>query len=187
MGRIYKEIEFGYGNTIEDVVTELLKYKDEGVLVSGVFNMVRLYSDTVTMDSAYKEITGYTYSEFIKMAEERHAQVVQERLEHEAQIPALVEVWKKKGREVLEEDKWEFWDEIVPVRLGDLYRGMELGSTLDVIQVMKDGGSLEEAKLKIESQDHSGMSFSLVCGMVAAFYDRGNDFVDYVNGADTNG
>lgn len=56
-----KKIEFSLGSTIEQAVNELLNH---GELVYGKFNGVTLYSDTVTMDDAYKEITGKTKAEF---------------------------------------------------------------------------------------------------------------------------
>lgn len=101
-------------------------------------------------------------------------------MEHENKIPELTKVWKAKGREILTEDKWELWDKIVPVRLGDLYQGIELGCCLEIVNILNKNGTLDEAKEKIENQDHSGMSFKLVCAMVRDFSDRGNEFVEFV-------
>ena len=66
MGRIYKQVKFTPGDTIEQVVDKLLKYRNEGKLVCGEFNGVTLYSDTVTIDSAYRLITGKSKAEFDK-------------------------------------------------------------------------------------------------------------------------
>ena len=70
----------------------------------------------------------------------------------------MTEKWVKKGKQLLSEDKWKLWEEIVPIRLGDLYRGMELGATLEIVEILNNNGTLEEAKNAIENQDHSGMS-----------------------------
>jgi hypothetical protein len=64
MDKKYEKIEFTLGNTIEQAVNELLSYKQHGKLVYGKFNGVTLHSDTVTIDSAYKKITGKTKAEF---------------------------------------------------------------------------------------------------------------------------
>lgn len=64
MCKNYEEIKFLLGNTVEQAVNELLRYKGDGKLVCGDFNGVMLYSDTVTMDAAYKSITGKTKIEF---------------------------------------------------------------------------------------------------------------------------
>lgn len=60
MDKQYVEVEFYPGSTIGECVDELLEYKKKGKLAFGVFNGHKLYSDTVTLDSAYKEITGKT-------------------------------------------------------------------------------------------------------------------------------
>ena len=88
-------------------------------------------------------------------------------------------VWIEEGKEVLSKDKWDVWEEIVPIRLKDLYRGMELRCCLDIVKVLNNG-TLEEAKILIEKQNHSGMSFGLVCSMVREFSPRGIEFVDFV-------
>ena len=76
---------------------------------------------------------------------------------------------------------WKLWERMVPIRLDDLYHGMELGCTLEIVKILNSGGSLNDAKKKIEDQGHSGMSFSLVCSMVRVLCDRGEEFVEYVN------
>lgn len=180
MGRIYKTIEFGTGCTVEEAVRELLRHREKGFVVCGDFNGVTLYSDTVTMDSAYQEITGKTKAEFDKDRQQWKEDYDRRQKEHEENIPELSILWIEKGRKILSKDKWELWDEIVPIRLGDLYHGMELGNCLDIVEILNRNGSLDEAKEKIEKQGHSGMSFSLVCAMVKEFSDRGNEFVGYV-------
>lgn len=180
MNKIYEEVEFLAGNTIEQAVNELLSYKEEGKLVSGEFNGVILYSDTVTMDSAYQKITGQTKAEFDKSQQEWKEMYDGKMKEHEDKIPELTKIWMEKGREILSEDRWEYWDKIVPVRLNDLYQGMELGASLDIVKILNNNGTLYEAKEKIESQNHSGMSLGLVCAMVKELSDRGNEFVEYV-------
>lgn len=180
MDKNYKQIEFFAGNTVEQAVNELLDYKKQGKLVSGEFNGVTLYSDTVTMDSAYKEIVGKTKAEFDQGQQEWKDNYDRQKQEHKNRIPTLAEEWMRKGREILSSDKWEYWDKIVPVRLNDLYQGMELGACLDIVKTLKNNGSLAEAKIEIEKQGHSGMSFGLVCSMVMEFSERGSEFVEFV-------
>lgn len=181
MEKKYLKADFRAGNTIEDAVNELLSYKEKGVLVSGDFNGNILYSDTVTMDGAYKMITGKSKYEFDKQLEERLESYDKKKREHQELIPELIEYWMKRGREILTKDKLEVWDEIVPIRLNDLYLGMELGNCLDIIEILNNDENLDKAKELIESQNHSGMSFSLVCAMVKEFSDRGTEFVEYAN------
>jgi hypothetical protein len=64
MDKKYEQVEFLLGSTIEHIVNELLSYREKGKLAVAKFNGVTLYSDTVTLDSAYLEITGITKTEF---------------------------------------------------------------------------------------------------------------------------
>ena len=176
----YKEIEFNPGDTIEDAVNELLKYKEKGKLVCGSFNGHMLYSDTVTMDNAYKEIVGKIKAEFDKQQQSLRENWEKQEKEHKKQIPFKTKMWMEKGREILSEDRWELWDEIVPIRLNDLYRGIELGYCLDIVKILNNNGTFDEAEEEIKKQGHSGMSFGLICLMIKAFCDRGDEFVDYI-------
>jgi predicted nuclease with TOPRIM domain len=180
MDKDYKTVKFLIGNDIEDAVKELLDYKAKGILVKGEFNGCTLYSDTVTVDGAYKEITSKTKAEFDKSREEWKENYDKAEKEHTEKIPSLTEEWIGKGHELLTEDKWELWDRIVPIRLGDLYHGMELGACLDIVKILHNS-TLDEAKKEIEKQGHSGMSWGLVCSMVKAFSDKGEEFVKFVN------
>jgi hypothetical protein len=59
-----EQVEFLPGSTLDEAVRELLSYREKGKLVVAKFNGVTLYSDTVTLDSAYRKITGKTKAEF---------------------------------------------------------------------------------------------------------------------------
>lgn len=86
----------------------------------------------------------------------------------------------KKAKKILDEKYLELWNECVPIRLNDLYQGMELGNCLEIVEKLNKGESFEKVKPLIENQGHSGMSFSLVCSMIKSFCDRGNEFVTFV-------
>jgi len=177
----YKELPVSLGSSIQTVVEELLAHKAEGELVKMKFNDHMLYSDTVDMDSAYLQITGKTFAEFNKVTEDRMAEYDRRQREHEEKIPALIEQYKAEGRTVIEESKWEQWDEIIPIRLSDLYQGRELGAFMEIATILKNDGSLEDAKQAIFDQGHSGTSFHLVRHMVRMFSPRGEEFSEYVS------
>ncbi|WP_206459395.1 hypothetical protein [Anaerovorax sp. IOR16] len=179
MNKKYKEIDFIIGNTIEQAVNELLYYKRQGILACGTFNGHVLYSDTVSMDSAYLEIIGKTKNQFELEQKERREKQEKAEQEFKEALPQYIENWKDKGRKILSEDKWEYWDKIVPIRANDLYHGMELDNTLDIICSLKEN-NFKEAKEKFDKQGHSGMSASLVFSMVREFYDDGDKFVEYM-------
>lgn len=176
----YQKIQFSPGCSIKTAIENLSLFKDQGVLVYGEFNGQKLYSDIDDLDSAYKKITGKTQAEFHAEMKADNDQYAEEERKHKESIPELTKEWIEKGKAVLHENYHEKWAEVVPIRLGDLYRGMELGATLDIVKELNNGCDLDTAKKIIENQGHSGMSFSLVCSMVIAFCDRGHEFVKYV-------
>ena len=181
MDKKYIEIDFMVGSTIEECVNELLKYKKSGKLAFGIFSGHKLYSDTVTLDNAYKEITGKTKKEYDEELKRQSEEYKRQEEEYAAKIPSLTTFWIEKGKEILDEEKWDFWSEIVPIRLNDLYKGKELECCLDIVKILNNNGTLEEAREKISSQGHSGMSFGLVRAMVVEFCSRGKEFADFVN------
>lgn len=177
----YKEIKVCLGETIESVVQKLLsEYKKRGILAYTIFNGVHLFSDIVTMDEAYKSITGKTKSEFDEMVQKRIQETNKRKEEIQKNLLPLFDMWVEKGKEVLTEDRWEYWSRIVPVRLLDLYEGMELGCCLDVVKILNNGGTFDEAKEKFEGQGHSGTSHNLVLSMINKFCDRGQEFLEHV-------
>jgi len=172
----YREIEFGFGD-IEEAVKELKSHKD---LVKGTFNGQILYSDIDDMDSAYKKITGSTKAEFDEARRLENVEYERKNKEHKEAIPQLTIEWIEKGNKILDKKYHKTWAKCVPIRLGDLYRGMELGNCLEIVELLNKGAELEKVKPLIEEQGHSGMSFDLVCSMVREFADRGEEFVKYM-------
>lgn len=80
----------------------------------------------------------------------------------------LTKYWIKEGHKVLSQDKWDEWDRCVPIRLGDLYKGMELGQCLDIIKTVKDNSIVAGIKV-MKNQGHSGMSWGLMKSMIKTF------------------
>lgn len=172
----YRKIEFGAGQSLETAVKELKEHKD---LVCGSFNGKMLYSDIDDIDSAFKKVTGRTKAEFDADREKEHLEYEERKRKHKEAIPELTKEWIEKGNEILDEKYRETWAKCVPIRLSDLYEGMELKATLDIVKELNAGCELEVAKEIIEEQGHSGMSFGLVCSMVKSFCDRGAEFASY--------
>ena len=173
----YREIKFIAGHDLESAVKELKAQKD---LACGKFNGQMLYSDVDDMDSAYKKITGKTKSEYDVGLKAERDRYDKELLNHIESIPELTKEWIEKGQNILDEKYHETWKKCVPVRLNDLYRGMELGCTLEIVKKLNEGCDIDEAKTIIEAQGHSGMSFGLVCSMVKSFCYRGELFMKHV-------
>lgn len=180
MEKKYEKIEFNCGCTIANAVLELIKHGVDGKFVCGDFNGHTLYSDTVSLDSACLEIAGKTYFDGINAREQRREKLIKEEEEYQKTVPTQTQLWIDEGHKILDKKYWVDWDKCVPIRLSDLYHGMELKCCLDIVKELNNGCSIEKAKEIINSQDHSGMSFGLVRSMVTAFCNRGVEFMEYV-------
>ena len=175
-----KQVEIWGALNLDDAL-KMVKAEAEkfGCVCWAEFNMEKIYS-TDSVDDACLKVCGCTKAEH-----EEKVRKEQEEREHKANIPNLVEKYRKEARGLVIEEELEFWDECVPIRLGDLYRGMELGCTLSIIRVMKDESiSLDERLVKahrvFDSQGHSGMSASLMFAMLCKFCPDGEKLVEYL-------
>lgn len=175
----YKEIVGWAGMTLDEAVRDLQAAHADGLKRYITFNEVDLYSDTVTLDSAYLAVLGKTKAEYDQALADRVESYRKHKEAHERAIPELTKHWMEEGRKILNEKYWATWDECVPVRLNDLYEGMELGQSLEIIKMLNEGCALEDAKKVMSEQGHSGMSWGLMRAMVKTFCDRGTEFAEY--------
>ena len=175
-----KEIEFYAGETIENAWKTLLRESaDCGETCFGMFNDKQILS-TDTLDEAYKKVTGLTKSEFDDKRKRECEEYKRKKEEHIASIPEKTKEYCAAARGVIIEEQYDYWDKIVPIRLRDLYHGMELGATLEICRIMRDESvSLEEriekAKEAFDNQGHSGMSAGLVLSMIKVFCPDGTE------------
>lgn len=172
----YIEIDFDCGSSLKDSV-KLLHSKAEatGKKYFGEFNGHKLTSD-MTVDETYIKCTGKTFKEFKDEQEKMRQDLIRREEEHKKKIPELTKYWIKEGHKVLSQDKWNEWDRCVPIRLGDLYEGMELGQCLDIIKTVKDNSIVAGIEV-MNNQGHSGMSWGLMKSMIKTFCDDGEKFI----------
>jgi hypothetical protein len=177
-----KEIEFYAGETIENAWKTLLKESaDCGETCYGTFNDKQILS-TDTLDEAYKKVTGLTKTECDERLRKEHEEYKRQEEEFLASVPSKTEEYKNAARGVIREDEYEYWDKIVPIRLKDLYHGMELDATLDICRIMRDESvslekRIEKAKQAFNEQGHSGMSAGLTLAMIKKFCPNGEQVV----------
>ena len=171
----YKKINFLCGWTIERAVRELHERAKNGNKYCGEFNGNKLTSD-MSLDDAYMLCIGKTFEEFNKNQEESCQRLIKEEEEYKKKIPDLTTHWIEEGHKILSEDKWEMWDKCVPIRLSDLYRGMELGQCLDIIKTVREKSIADGIEL-MKNQGHSGMSWGLMKSMIKEFCDCGDEFL----------
>lgn len=166
-GKEYRE-EF-FGGTLDSVVMKMQEMERRGDHVCTNFNGHMLYSDTVTMDSAYKEVLGCTKAEWDKQMEEFRRQQAIEKARFEAQKPELIAAAVERGAKVIEPALMETWKDCVKQSYDALYKGHDVTATLDLLEAIDQGQDWKEVKQIFEDQGHSGMSAGLVGHMVQEF------------------
>lgn len=175
----YVEIELFCGDDVESAMERLASAAENGINAYGKFNEHILTSD-MTIDEAYFLVVGKTKVEYDKDEQAWFERCKREEEEYKAKIPELIEKWKAEGRKVLSEDKITRWDEILLIRLNDLYREADLKSCLEIIALLNNGEPFDVVKCALDAQGHSGLSYMLVRAITRELANRGNDFYNYL-------
>ena len=183
--RVMKEIELYAGCNI-DKALEIVKREaaDAGEVCFAKFNGKEVYS-TDTTDEAYMRLLGKTKAEFDEDQRKWREDYHRREEEFKARIPKLTETYRKRARGLVIESELEHWDEVVPIRLGDCYHGMELGQTLDICKIMRDETLTADERLHkaydlFMESGHSGRSAHITAQMIAIFCPDGKDLADAV-------
>ena len=180
------EVELYAGMNV-DVAYAKLKEEAERTneVCFAMFNGKTLYS-TDTMDEAYMKVMGMNKADHDAKIQAWMEKRESEKKAHMAKIPELVEYYKKEARGLVLDERLEDWDNCLEVRLGDIYRGMELQQVIDCARVMKDETLDREARLRkaykiFMDADHSGMSAGLTRSLLRHFCPDGNELADACN------
>lgn len=175
-----KRIEFGAGQGLDAAYQDLQK----NAPCYGEFNGRTLYS-TDGLDDIYINITRKTKQEFDEYLHQEREDYERKEAEFKACIPKLTEEYRERARGIIPQEHLEFWDKIIPIRLQDLYHGMELDCWLDLIAVLNDESKSKEDRMKeglqmFINQGHSGMSAGLVLSSLCRFHALGRELAEYI-------
>ena len=179
------EIQFFIGDTLDSAYERLVKTAEEKKEdCYGKFNDNLIYS-TDTLDEVYQKVTGKTKAEYDEAVEAWRDNYRKGEEEFKKKIPELTEKYCKEARGLILEEKYDEWDTIVPVRLADLYHGMEVAQTLDICRIMRDEKLSYDERLKkaydlFMESGHSGMSATLTAEMLRRYCPDGVDLADAV-------
>jgi hypothetical protein len=179
------EVELFGGMNLDEAYDELkAEAKKTNDVCFAMFNGKKILS-TETKDEIYKKVTGKTKAEFDEAQRKWLEDYRRSRAEYEAKIPKLTEHYRKAARGIIAESDLEEWDEVVPIRLGDIYHGMELGETLETCKIMADESvdydeRLHKAYDRFMDAGHSGSSAVITASMYKRFCPHGEDVADAV-------
>lgn len=178
-----REIKITIGSTIDDAYRQLIA----NAPAYCTFNGQKLYSSN-SLNTMYKKVTGHSKEEYDNLVKQEQDEYKRRKEEFERNKPKLIEEYKKKARGIIPEDKLELWDKVVPIRLDDIYQGIELGYWLELIEILNDPNLSYDVKMVkgkdiFDKQRHSGMSGNLVMSGLKQFHPLGNDLVEFIKKA----
>lgn len=177
-----KKVKFSIVSNLDDAHRALKEY---GSPCFGMFNGEKILS-TDTIDEAYIKVLGVSKSEFDNQVREENEEHERRERNFKAAIPYLTDKYRDKARGIIAEDHFDEWDRIVPIRLEDLYHGMELDCWLELISELNNAeadnkiGCFETCRDLFYKQGHSGMSASLVFSGLKHFHPLGEELVKYI-------
>ncbi len=174
------KIEFYAGQCLDEAYRDL----QENAPCYGEFNGETICS-TDSLNDIYIKITGKTkheYDEYIRHEREKYEM---EEAEFKARIQKLTEEYRRRARGIIPKEHLEYWDKIVPIRLGDIYHGMELDCCLELITILnKNTISIKDKMIEclnlFNKQGHSGTSASIVFSCIKRFHPIGDRLVQYI-------
>lgn len=179
----YEIIELPAGMDVGEAFERLAHYEvrhfgDKHAKVE--FNGEWLYSDVDSEDDMYIKITGMTKKEHQDMLDEWRKEIEREERLHKETLPEKEKYYIREGHRILREDKWERWDDFVPVRLRDLYKGFELDSFLELEKMVRAGRPFKEIEEAVYKQGHSGGSWFVTLNTIYLFSSKGKDLYEYL-------
>ena len=67
----------------------------------------------------------------------------------------------EEGHKLIEKNKWAEWERIVPIRVTDLYEGLELGYTLKLIEMLDiNNCDFQAAEPERNDPEHKGVTWA---------------------------
>ena len=164
-----------------DSIQNCIKHKVFNVFFAFNGKYIILEDDNISEDEVYKFICGKTKEQ--KKIEDDNwlAEYQRKEKQWKDKIPFLTKEYEEKGRRIIAEKYWLKWEELVPIRLNDIYHGFDLDAVLQLIEIANNNESLQNIYKKMFEQGHSGFTYFTVLGMFKELSDVGKQFYDFVS------
>ena len=162
-----------WGKDLESVVHLLLDAKAKGESVYCNFNGHKLYSDTISMDSAFMEVMGKTKEEA-----DKELRQIQESLQAMRQQNGILN-WVKKGQALIFPERYDEW-KVCVIDCAFAGYGPLLDVALEIMQALENGATIEEASKMFIEQNHSASTESIVTKIIFNFSKKGPEFCEAI-------
>ena len=170
------------GQSLDDIVIKLENFRRQGKLnYYANFNGIKLYSLDVTMDGAFKECLNCTKKTWLKREkrwlEESRTQIEKWKKEAQEKLPT----WIEEGKKYIHHEKFLSWEKTCIASANGSYSGLEVEKALEIMQMLEEGKLFKEIKEKVQSDGHSGMTYSKTMNIILLYANRGPALFKFMN------
>ena len=130
--------------TLDDAIEVLLELKEKGIFANFLFNGCELNSKTITVDSAYKIVTGTTKAEYLQNSQKILSENIKKIEFNQLKFNFYIPKWIKEGEKYIYPQKKEAWKSCVEVRANDIYYGLDIKHALQAMKALDENKSFEE-------------------------------------------
>ena len=172
-----REVELE-GN-LDEIIDQLLEYKNKGVDVFYNYNGHVLHSKDLTVDSAYLEVMGETHIEYLKRQRELKEKWNNEDKEFLANKDTNATTWYIEGMNYIYSQKEDKWKKLCISESEDtLYKGGIIKEALRIMRLIANSDNLKEIADAFNNDDsYSGAFADSVESIILYFSKRGPEFV----------
>lgn len=167
-----EEIQVSIGANLDETIERLLEDKNKGIHTYCIFNDHTLYSDTITVDSAYTEVLGCTREELEREILENKKRRMIEIKKAKKDVPNQI----KKGEELIYPFRYTDWEQTVKASAISIYHGLITEHALDIMEAIEEEMPVDEIVKIFDKQGHSGWSASLTRNIVMMYSKNGYPF-----------
>ena len=171
------EIKVENDDNLESIVYKLLAYKARGKQAYCIFNGVRLDSNSVTMDLAFKNVTGKTKEELEEIKKAVLAKKEEPRVERT--LKEKKDEWLRRGKYVIYPEKYYGWETIINgsnIESDEL----EIETALEIMEMMEKGKTIDEIVQMYENKNIPHNKRVYIENLVFEFGSQGPDFCEKI-------
>ena len=135
--------------------------------------------EDLSIDHLYQTICGESKAERLNKRRNLCMEATEREIKYKIMQAERISSFIKSGLKVLSPEQHEKWIDIVPVRVMDLYHGLDLENFLELYDNLKIE-TFEVVKECFLEQGHSGGSAGIVLSMLKEFSPCGKDFAKFM-------
>lgn len=169
-----KKISIQGDCSLDLIVNMLTTARERGESMECTFWGKELSSETVTMDSAYKTVYGYTKEQYDRLERAQAEEWARQDREMRKDIPD----WIVRGQALMYPEKYDSWAKWVDENTTISYRGEDIKLALQVMEALAQGVSTEEATKILKSHENFHRIEPYVLQILLYFSNVGPEFCE---------